>query len=67
MQEKQDQKVVFVSLTIHTNFEHEEYIKKKIKHKYTGSTRAQIKPQTIHNLCFKKLEKIHSFRYIPAP
>ena len=25
MQEKQDQKVIFVSLFIHTNFEHEEH------------------------------------------
>ena len=31
MQEKQDQKVVFVSLSIHTNFEHEEHTQKKIK------------------------------------
>ena len=29
MQEKQDQKVVFMSLSIHTNFEHEEHTKKK--------------------------------------
>ena len=28
MQEKQDQKVVFVSLSIHTNFEHEEHTQK---------------------------------------
>ena len=28
MQEKQDQKVVFMSLSIHTNFEHEEHIQK---------------------------------------
>ena len=51
MQEKQDQKVIFVSLSIHTNLEHEEHEahtkkkkkkKKKIKHKYTGSMRAQI-------------------------
>ena len=34
MQEKQDQKVVFVSLSIHTNFKHEEHeerTQKKIK------------------------------------
>ena len=32
MQEKQDQKVVFISLSIHTNFEHEKHedIPKKI-------------------------------------
>ena len=35
MQEKQDQKVVFMSLSIHTNFEHEEHTKKKKK---PGST-----------------------------
>ena len=29
MQEKEDQKVVFVSLSIHTNLEHEEHTKKK--------------------------------------
>ena len=31
MQEKQDQKVVLVSLSIHINFEHEEHTQKKIK------------------------------------
>ena len=34
MQDKQDQKVVFVSLSIHTNFEHED-MPKKIKPKST--------------------------------
>ena len=29
MREKQDQKVVFVSLSIHTNFENEEHTQKK--------------------------------------
>ena len=29
MQEKEDQKVVFLSLSIHTNPEHEKYTKKK--------------------------------------
>ena len=29
MQEKEDQKVVFVSLSIHTNLEHEEHTQKK--------------------------------------
>ena len=29
MQEKEDHKVVFVSLSIHTNLEHEEHTKKK--------------------------------------
>ena len=29
MQEKQDQKVVFFSLSIHTNFEHEKHTQKK--------------------------------------
>ena len=33
MQEKQDQKVVFVSLSIHTNFEHEEHTQKNKKPK----------------------------------
>ena len=33
MQEKQDQKVVFVSLSIHTNFEHEECTQKNKKPK----------------------------------
>ena len=28
MQEKQDQKVIFVSLSIHTNFEHEKHTQK---------------------------------------
>ena len=28
MQEKQDKKVVFVSLSIHTNFKHEEHTQK---------------------------------------
>ena len=28
MQEKENQKVVFVSLSIHTNFEHEEHTQK---------------------------------------
>ena len=31
MQEKEDQKVVFVSLSIHTDLEHEEHTKKKKK------------------------------------
>ena len=31
MQEKEDQKVVFVSLSIHTNLEHEEHTQKKKK------------------------------------
>ena len=31
MQEKKDQKVVFVSLSIHTNLEHEEHTPKKKK------------------------------------
>ena len=29
MQEKKDQKVIFVSLSIHTNLEHEEHTQKK--------------------------------------
>ena len=33
MQEKEDQKVVFVSLYIHTNLEHEEHTKKQKKKK----------------------------------
>ena len=33
MQEKQVQKVVFVSLSIHTNFEHEEHTQKNKKPK----------------------------------
>ena len=41
MQEKEDQKVVFVSLSIHTNLEHEEHEehtkKKKPKLTYTRS------------------------------
>ena len=35
MQEKEDQKVVFVSLSIHTNLEHEEHTQKKKKPKST--------------------------------
>ena len=31
MQEKKDQKVIFVSLSIHTNLEHEEHTQKKKK------------------------------------
>ena len=31
MQKKEDQKVVFVSLSIHTNLEHEEHTPKKKK------------------------------------
>ena len=31
MQEKEDQKVIFVSLSIHTNLEHEEHTQKKKK------------------------------------
>ena len=31
MQEKQNQKVVFISLSIHTNFKHEEHTQKKLK------------------------------------
>ena len=33
MQEKQDQKVVFVSLSIHTNFKHEEHEERTQKNK----------------------------------
>ena len=33
MQKKEDQKVVFVSLSIHTNLEHEEHTQKKKKKK----------------------------------
>ena len=35
MQEKEDQKVVFVSLSIHTDLEHEEHTKKKPRSTYT--------------------------------
>ena len=31
MQKKENQKVVFVSLSVHTNLEHEEHTKKKKK------------------------------------
>ena len=31
MQEKEDQKMVFVSISIHTNLEHEEHTQKKKK------------------------------------
>ena len=31
MQEKEDQKVVFISLSIHINLEHDKYTKKKKK------------------------------------
>ena len=33
MQEKEDQKVVFVSLSLHTNLEHDEHTQKKKKKK----------------------------------
>ena len=50
MQEKEDQKVVFVSLSIHTNLEHEEHNKKK---------KTQINLHKITDL-MKHLQKIIS-------
>ena len=50
MQEKEDQKVVFVSLSIHTNLEHEEHTKKK---------KTQINLHKITDL-MKHLQKIIS-------
>ena len=38
MQEKEDQKVVFVSLSIHTNLEHEQHTQKTKKKKKPRST-----------------------------
>ena len=51
MQEKEDQKVVFVSLSIHTNLEHEEHTQKKKK-----------KQINLHNITdlMKHLQKIIS-------
>ena len=50
---KQDQKLVFVSLSIHTNFEHEEHIQKNKKPKpYCLSHSHFLRTQTIHKLIF---------------
>ena len=40
MQKKEDQKVVFVSLSIHTNLEHEEHTQKKKKKPRSTYTRS---------------------------
>ena len=46
MQEKEDQKVVFVSLSIHTNLEHEEHTQKKKKKKTQINQHKRMDNQT---------------------
>ena len=56
MQEKQDQKVVFVFLSIHTNFKHEEHEQRTQKNKkpkpHCLSHSHFLRTQTIHKLIF---------------
>ena len=47
MQEKEDKKVVFVSLSIHTNLEHEEHTQKKKKKNPDQPTQENGQPNTL--------------------